>query len=366
VTRAKRWGLFFLGLTAGLLLAVWFSQQIFQGNKGWLAKPLLPVSQILYLKPSSAPELWLAQPDGSLAKQLTHSAGKLYDYSPWPDGSQIVYSQENSLGGLDLWMLNRDGQAAKQLLDCGADRCYQAEVSPDGQQIAFSRRNQAENPGGSAGLPRIWIYPLKTAALQPLYANALIAGSSPAWAPDGLSLAFYNPRAQAIQIYQFNSGKDILIPTQFEGIGGFLPDSLGMIYANYVQGEERPLGGLSRFDLKTGHTQAVFEELGLVDYGVPLVNSTGQWLAVAGQFQGEVSARHIWVVRLDGMEKLRISTDAQLSQAAYHWDGPGKRIIYQQLRLGSSAQAPEIYVWDLDQRTARLVVKDAFLPDWLP
>lgn len=365
--KVKQWQLLLVGLLAGLLLVLISTWQTFQGSD------VSPVggltwreSQILYLAPSSAPELWRAEADGSRAKQLTVSGGKVYDYAVWPDGSRIVYSLENEMGGLDLWTLRREGGAAQLLLDCGADRCYQTVVSPDGLQIAYSRRNKSENPGGSAGLPRIWLYQVQSGETQPLYANALIAGSTPVWAPNGLALAFYNPRVEAIQVYRLSGEKDILIPTLLEGIGGFLPDSQGLIYGNYLQGEERPLGVLSRFDLKTGQIQPVFEDLGLADYGIPTVDPSGEWLAVAGQLEGEVSARHIWVIRLDGKERLRISADAQRSQSAYHWDGTGKRILYQQLKLGSSGQVPEIYLWDREAQIARLIVKDAFLPDWLP
>jgi Tol biopolymer transport system component len=358
--KVKDWHLLLVGILAGLL-GLLVVLQLFRNGSVVQHK-----AAILYLSPPAAPEIWRVETDGSGARQLTASDGKIYDYAVWADGSRIVYSAENSLGGLDLWILDRDGGGGQRLFDCGSDRCFQPTVSPDGLKIAYSRRNQAENPGGSAGLPRIWLYLLQSGETQPLYANALVVGSMPAWSPDGRMLTFYNPRSAAIQVYQSSAEKDIQIPTELEGSGGFLPDSQGLIYANYLQAEERPVGILSRFDLKSGRTQPVFEELGLVDYGTPAVNASGEWLAVAGQLQGEVSARHIWVTRLDGKESLRISDDAQLTQSAYHWDAAGKRIVYQQFKLGSSGQVPELYLWDLETRSSSLIIRNAFLPDWLP
>ncbi len=361
-----RWRWLGIGLFIGLLLVLLLSSALVRGGLGGVTGGFLRNSQILYLAPANAPELWRAEADGTAARQLTHSGGQVYDMAAWQDGSAIVYSLGNTLGGLDLWMMDRDGRSVNQLLDCGADRCAQPAVSPDGRHIAYSRRNQGENPGGSAGQPRIWLYTLKTRETLPLYANAMVTGAAPVWAPDGLSLAFYNPRASAIQVFPVSGGKDVQIPTQLEGVGSFLPNSLGMIFGSYVQGDERPFGVLAKVDFATGQTQPVFTDLGLVDYGTPAVNANGEWLAVAGQLQGEVSARHIWLMRLDGTEKLRVSEDAQFSQAAYHWDASGKRLLYQQLRLGQSEQVPEVYWWSLDQRTPRLVAKDAFLPIWLP
>ena len=362
----SRWRWLGIGLLVGMLLAFFLTNALVRGTFGGFAGVFRRNSQILYLAPANAPELWRAEADGTAARQLTHSGGKVYDMAAWQDGSAIVYSLGNSLGGLNLWMMDREGQAASQLLDCGADRCAQPAVSPDGHHIAYSRRNQGENPGGSAGQSRIWLYTLKTRETSPLYANAMVTGAAPVWAPDGLSLAFYNPRAAAIQVFPVSGGKDVQIPTQLEGVGGFLPDSLGMIFGSYVQGEERPFGVLSKFDFVAGHTQSIFTDLGFVDYGAPAVNTSGDWLAVAGRLEGEATARHIWLLKLDGTEKLRVSEDAQLSQAAYRWDASGKRLLYQQLRLGQSDQTPEVYWWGLDQRTPHLVAKDAFLPVWLP
>jgi len=146
----------------------------------------------------------------------------------------------------------------------------------------------------------------------------------------------------------------------------FTPDSQSILFAESLAGEERPLGRISRFDFDTQRLLPVLEEERLTNYGAPAVSPRGDWLAVTAQADGEGSARHIWLVRLDGALMTRISEDPQVSQSAGRWDRQGERLIFQQLRLGSSGRTPQVFIWDKAQNRAFLIATDAFLPDWRP
>ena len=127
--RFHRIGLFVVGLLLGLgLIAGGFilwrlarSRGETMGSSGTAPT----VNRVVYLAPSARPDLWRAASDGSQQRQLTQSGGKVYDYAVWSDGSRLVYSAANELGGLSLWTLNRDGGDVTLVLDCGADRCFE-------------------------------------------------------------------------------------------------------------------------------------------------------------------------------------------------------------------------------------------------
>jgi Tol biopolymer transport system component len=262
--------------------------------------------------------------------------------------------------------MNWDGSDASLLLDCGADRCFEPALSPDGKQIAYSRKNGAENPGGGAGISRIWLIDPVRLATSALYADARIAGMSPSWSPDGRFLAFYNPREGAIQIHALDSRKDRLAATQVEGVGGWSPDSQRMIFAGLIQGESSAAATLSQIDVRTGEIRSVLPDLLFVDFGEPVFNPDGERIAVAARSPGESSARHVWVFDINGADRQRISEDALQSQGGYHWDPEGRRLVYQQLLPGNASQPPDVFVYDLSSRTAQRIAQDAFLPNWLP
>ena len=374
--RSRRAGLFLTGLVLGLGL---FAGGVFLWGTRLQPDPSIPVLKtpahsvgVIYLSPSNAPELWRAASDGSSARQLTQSGGRVYDFAVWPDGSQLIYSLANEWNGLSLWTMNRDGGDPKLLLDCGADRCFQPAVSPDNRVVAYSRKNSAENPGGEAGISRVWLIDTRNQSTSALYKDARITGTSPSWSPDGRFLSFYNPREGAIQIHPLSAGKDLLAPSRVEGVGGWSPDSKRMIYAGIIQNEDTSAGTLSQIDVPAGTIKTVLPNLAFIDFSEPVFSPDGSRIAVAARSPGELSARHIWIVGLDGQEEFSISEDPLQSQGGYQWEaqGPqdamGARLVYQQLMPGSPGLPPDIFIYNLASRTSQKIAQDAFLPAWFP
>jgi len=63
-------------------------------------------------------DIWLINPDGSGATNLTQGAGPAWS----PDGSRLVFDQDDVAG--DLWVVNRDGTGLHQLGTDGSYRTY--------------------------------------------------------------------------------------------------------------------------------------------------------------------------------------------------------------------------------------------------
>jgi len=121
-------------------------------------------------------DVWVIGADGTNDHPLTVEPST--DWMPaWsPDGRQIAFVSDR--GGRDsLWLMDVDGQNARQVLENVWDPCW----SPEGQQLAFYSIRQ--NQDG------LWVMRLGEAEPRLI----LSGGESPTWSPDGRYLACARP-----------------------------------------------------------------------------------------------------------------------------------------------------------------------------
>jgi len=132
--------------------------------------------QIVYSSNHSGPwRIWIGQANGSEARQLAEDAdSNVHDVDPVfsPDGATVLFSStRGSLAG--VWTI--PAQGGKPARICDGD---QAEWSPDGTKIVL-RRNE-----------RIFTRDLASRKEQGITPEDWPHCSSPAWSPDGKSIAF--------------------------------------------------------------------------------------------------------------------------------------------------------------------------------
>ena len=350
--------LFLGGALVGLGLAAgWAALRQRPGGTGALA--------VVYLSPAEAPELWLSSPDGREKRQLTRSGGQVYDAAAFADGSRIVYSVGNALGGLDVWLVERSGGGAKRLIDCGADRCQEAAPAPDGGQIAYSRRSAAENPSGSPAAGRIWLYSIVDGSTHALVPDALVNGSQPTWSPDGRQLAFYDSRAGAIHVLRLADGRERHFQTDLNAPGSWSPDGKQLAFAASQQALEGPQGRLFVGDVESGQARSVAAEAGGLDFGPPDWGKGG-WLAVGAIRLEQGPGREIWLVRADGSEQRALTEDGRYSNGALSWSPDGTQLLSQRIGVTASGSRPEVLIWSTARNQAVVLAENAALPVWLP
>jgi Tol biopolymer transport system component len=92
-------------------------------------------------------ELWVANGDGSNAKQITNFGCASFAPTFTPDGKKILFaSNKHNCDGrkFELFLCNLDGSGLEQVTDFGGFTAF-PEFSPDGKKIVFaSDRNAKE------------------------------------------------------------------------------------------------------------------------------------------------------------------------------------------------------------------------------
>jgi Tol biopolymer transport system component len=141
-------------------------------------------------------QLWTILPNGEDPVQLTFGPGNKQDPSWSPDGQQLLFAADggrddfgNDLG-LDVWVINQDGTGIKNVTHNPGDDIH-PEWSPDGNNITFASDRINE-------LNQVFTMPAdcldqEEGACWEVEPRNLSAGyaveSSPAWSPDGGSIA---------------------------------------------------------------------------------------------------------------------------------------------------------------------------------
>lgn len=321
---------------------------------------------VLYLANSQAPELWIVSINGETPRQLTSTGGKVFDYQVSRDGNQIVYAAQNEQNGLDLWEIDRQGNQARLLLPCQADWCINPAYSPDGEKIAYSRR-QTNQEGFEPGVPRVWIFDRATGSTDPLYTDANIGGFNPVWSPDGTRLAFFDGLNLGVRILELSSKADFLLESQSGMVGEWSPDGRQFLYLDYQSGEAMPHVIVNRVDVQTRQVQPLLGgEADPLDYSVPVWSPDGRDLAVALRSLSGSPSKQLWIISLKDLQRQSITSDQLFTHASYHWSPDAQMLVFQRLELGASASRPQVAVWMRSSGRIMPLAEDSFQPRWLP
>lgn len=336
-------------------------------SRGVLWQFTVRQAQVIYMAPAGEQrELYRITLDGSAPHALTSTGGRVVDYAVSTDGEWVAYSASNPAGGADLWRVRRDGSRAEKLLSCGKDRCAEPAWSPDGRLIAYSRETKDEGSAGGFSPGRIHILSnLGSQNSSPLYTAPEVWGVQPLWSPDGRWLAFYDGAAKAVRVFDFQTGKAVVLLTQEQGAGTWSADSKKLIYNDLRQVGEALQGTLYQADFDAGSIAPLFaDSLAGEDFGPPDWSPDGKRLAVGVRSLSVNEGRQIWLVDPATGNHRMVTNDPLSAYSALHWDAQGTRLVFQRYALGSSDSKPEVWYWDGTQLI--LLVKDATQPNWLP
>ena len=124
-------------------------------------------------------DIWLLDPDGKNATQLTTDPAPDMRPSWFPDGEQIAF-QANRQGKTLILSIDRKSGKERTLFEPAQDLTF-PRISPDGKQLAFNSKK--------SGTTNIWVASIESGAVKQLTFDTEASGF-PCWSPDGQFLAF--------------------------------------------------------------------------------------------------------------------------------------------------------------------------------
>lgn len=158
-------------------------------------------------------EIYTMKPDGSDVRQLTFTAPPIQHVGPKysPDGSQLLYAtdqdEKDPRNEQDIWVMPSDGGAGTRLTRGINDRESRG-WSPDGRRIVTQTVKDGVgqlmvlNADGT-GLRQITDFPPTTPTFSPGGIFPVMSGAvTPAWSPDGRSIAFASNHQGSYDIYR--------------------------------------------------------------------------------------------------------------------------------------------------------------------
>jgi len=329
-------------------------------------KVLIRGPEILFLSPTDKPDLWRSSGPGAALRQITFTGGAIYDYGAAWDGTRIAYSARNDQGGLDLWEIGRDGGPPRRLLSCQVDWCFNPAYSPDGRYIAYSRQTMSALSAATRG-PRIWLMLTETLSTEILLSDPVIEGIDAAWSPDGKFLAFYDEKSQGIRVTSLATRRDFLLPAAMGYNGSWSPDSQQIIFTDEVNTELGPFGQVYFAGVASQGLISILDmDEEQTEYSKPEWSPKGTEVAIAAWLVQGSAGKQIWIMNVDGSQRLPVTQDQVITNSSYHWSPAGDRLVFQRLELGSSDHRPWVTVWERETGSLKRIADDAFQPQWLP
>jgi Tol biopolymer transport system component len=170
---------------------------------GRSAVPSPDGTRVLYATGSwTSMSLMVANADGTRPQRLNDGSSIAWNCQWSPDGTRIAFTGRTSDGALQVFVMNADGSARRQLTHlAAADGNAQVPAwSRDGRQIAF----QSNGPG--AHLAHIWTADLAGSAAHRLASHSEpYLDETPSWFPDGRRLAFQSDRTGRMEVWVMNA-----------------------------------------------------------------------------------------------------------------------------------------------------------------
>jgi Tol biopolymer transport system component len=326
---------------------------------------------------------WSVDPAHPEVQRHIHEVdGIPFEFDVSPDGKFIVYSMRPFDSQYeDLFLLDINSGDSTRLTDCGQSTadCSAPVIHPDGRWVAYQRIEV--DPNGNIGNNRIWLLDMQDPAVAvPLMDDPQAYGRAPVWSPDGSRLAFYDPQAEGIVVYDYDTRNAPEGPTVqfilagYGTTGTFSPDGTLLIYPEIFVLEQGPTRAyLQIADLERDLTLAFSDPGAGESDEFARWSPDGRYVAIGRVFAeggaGQTQA-YLWDTQTESVVPLVI--DPQYNHSAMRWSPDSTYLALMRvpqanpLLEGGGTPQPEVWVYEMSSGELWQVAENARLPQWLP
>ncbi len=314
---------------------------------------------------TSKPEIIRSCKNENSKKQITHSDGKIYDFSVSYDGNWVVFSVENDLGGTDISIVDRDGKITRSLLSCGKDVCAEPVFIPDGSMVTY-----VEVSGSASELDQssgIWQISLDGKNNSPISILQGLRATSLTWSSDDIHLAFFDQDSSEIRIWNRKNGQSKSFPADEGLLGGWTANGENLLFGSRVEWGGIPYIKIQIWDTKTQRVkEIVSQEMMENEYYQPQRQPQGDWIIAAVRPIFGSATKQLFLIDTKGFMKIPVTTDQPYTHSAFTWNPAGNEIAYQRYDLSKPGSKPEILVWNLMSHSTVILAQNAVKPVWMP
>lgn len=252
------------------------------------------------------PQIWLMNSDGTAPRQITDMPEGSCQPAWSPDGGRLAFispcaGNQEIYPGAGIFIVNLDGSDLVTLPSVpGGD--FDPVWSPDGNRIAFTSLRDFNRA-------QVYVFDLEEGSARSVSANT-VRDSQPAWSPDGEKIAFVTTRRGPYQIWIMEtdgSGANLL--TRSGSLKDkhpvWSPDGQVIIFT-----QSELLGGVPRLVAMRVEEGNLIENR-VVQEVIPMVEASyspdGAWIAFESWPEG--SNHDIYIMTANGLGRQRLTSE---------------------------------------------------------
>jgi TolB protein len=309
-------------------------------------------------------QLMIMPLEGGQPITLTQEPFGIWDYALSNDGAAIVYAAMRQDGGSDLMLISPDGSEHRQLLACPQAACNGAAWFPDGRRLVYERHNLPA-PGSMPGPGRLWWLDMTTGKTEPVFQDTQALGFGAHLSPNGQWLAYFSPSDQAVQVYNLNGSRNLMVPSQQGEPPVWSPQGDALAMDDIQFRGELVAVHLFRVDLDSNAITDLTGDQDVED-GSPAWSPDGQWIALSRKAPTGATTAQIWVMRRDGSQARALTDDTNFYNSAPTWSPDGRYLAFQRILLQGVYAQPRIWLIDVATGALRELATLGNRPTWVP